>query len=228
MNGLQGVISHAFLALFMRRRELEAALESVLPHPAPDPTLEQYGTPPGIACDLLWAAWEDGDIRDRRVLDLGCGTGILALGAALLGAGEVVGVDVDGGSLDLAREVWRQHGNPCPATWVEADLEVWHPAGQHFDTVVMNPPFGAQRANRGGDRLFYDRAAEALREGGGAAWLLAPTVSERFLTAYARDLGASLERVEQWEYPLPARFDFHSAAVRTIEVGGYRMAFGGG
>jgi predicted RNA methylase len=40
--------------------------------------------------------------RCRNVLDMGCGTGILGIAAALLGAGHVLGIDVDAGALAVA------------------------------------------------------------------------------------------------------------------------------
>jgi ribosomal protein L11 methyltransferase len=38
------------------------------------------------------------------VLDIGCGSGILSIAAALLGAGEVLGVDLDDAAVEIARE----------------------------------------------------------------------------------------------------------------------------
>lgn len=49
-------------------------------------------------------AVDSGDIVDRSVLDLGCGTGMLTAAAALMGAGAVTGVDADGDALRIARE----------------------------------------------------------------------------------------------------------------------------
>ncbi len=43
-------------------------------------------------------------LSDKRVLDVGTGSGILAIGAALLGAHDVVGVDNDEVSVDTAKE----------------------------------------------------------------------------------------------------------------------------
>jgi ribosomal protein L11 methyltransferase len=44
------------------------------------------------------------DLKQKRVLDMGCGTGILAILAKLLDAGEVVGIDIDEWSIENARE----------------------------------------------------------------------------------------------------------------------------
>lgn len=50
------------------------------------------------------AEFEFGDIDGRAVLDLGCGTGMLGIAAGMLGAGTVVGLDVDAGALAAAAE----------------------------------------------------------------------------------------------------------------------------
>jgi ribosomal protein L11 methyltransferase len=48
--------------------------------------------------------------RGERWIDLGCGSGILALVAAHCGAGEVLALDVDAEAVALARRVVRQNG----------------------------------------------------------------------------------------------------------------------
>lgn len=50
------------------------------------------------------------DYRDRRVLDMGCGTGEYALWYGLHGAGEVVGIDLSDGSLSVARQRQAESG----------------------------------------------------------------------------------------------------------------------
>lgn len=214
----------AGVAVTLRKRDLVRALEAVPRHPAPVPEMEQYRTPAPIAADLVWAAWRAGGIEDKQVLDLGCGTGAFVLAALLCGAREVVGVDVDRASLGLAQDVVDRTTVAGAAAFVDADLRDWHPE-EPFDTVLMNPPFGAQKANRGGDRVFYERAAEALRDRGGAAWFLAQTVGERFLARFIGDLGGEVERVLEWDYPLEAQFAFHERAVQAVRVGGYRARF---
>ena len=43
-----------------------------------------------------------GELEGRVVADLGCGTAVLSIGAAMLGAAAVVGTDVDGDALEMA------------------------------------------------------------------------------------------------------------------------------
>lgn len=198
----------------MRLRDLEAALDGVPDFPAPDARLEQYRTPSRVAAGLLWEAHQDRAVADRDVLDLGCGTGTLAKGAVLLGA-RVVGVDQDGSALAVAREAVPE------ARFEAATLPDWSPPD--VDTVVMNPPFGAQ--SRGADRPFHQAAAAAVKQRSGTVWFLQQPTVERFLSAMYRDLGMDIERVATWDYPLDARFGFHEDALRGITVAGYAASF---
>lgn len=50
------------------------------------------------------AEFEFGDVEGRTVLDLGCGTGMLGIAAGMLGAGIVVGHDIDPRALAIAAE----------------------------------------------------------------------------------------------------------------------------
>lgn len=65
--------------------------------------------------------WLPADLRRTRVLDAGCGTGALSIGAACRGA-EVTGVDVASGLVDVARErtpSFIGHGKIC---WRAGDM----------------------------------------------------------------------------------------------------------
>lgn len=208
----------------MRKADLERALEAIPRHPSPSPDLEQYRTPAAIAAQLLLLAHAEGSIRDKRVLDLGCGTGAFTVGAALLGARLATGIDLDATSIALAQQA-AQAARVAERTWfITGDLQGWRPEPGAFDTVVMNPPFGAQKANKHADRLFLQRAADAVRPQG-TVWFLALERTEGFLTAFAKELGARIERVAAWDYPLEATMAHHRKDVQTVRVGGYRMAW---
>ena len=60
--------------------------------------LEQYATPVDIVAEMIKLAYSQGDLSGN-VVDLGCGTGRLAIGAALLGA-EVTGYEIDDDALE--------------------------------------------------------------------------------------------------------------------------------
>jgi 2-polyprenyl-3-methyl-5-hydroxy-6-metoxy-1,4-benzoquinol methylase len=80
--------------------------------------------------ETLWSLGRDpGDVR---VLDIGCGNGSLALPVASLGY-QVVGVDVDAGSIEHAREI-----NTFPNARFEAvDGDGFDP-GERFDLVICS------------------------------------------------------------------------------------------
>jgi predicted RNA methylase len=82
---------------------LEERLAQVQQLAEPDVGLEQYPTPAPLAVRMLSAAHGRGDIAGKRVLDLGCGCGVLGLGAALLGSASTTGLDIDPRALAQAK-----------------------------------------------------------------------------------------------------------------------------
>jgi len=60
------------------------------------------GSHPTTALCLQWL--EAAELEGRRVLDFGCGSGILALAALRLGAGEVMATDIDPQALEATRD----------------------------------------------------------------------------------------------------------------------------
>jgi ribosomal protein L11 methyltransferase len=60
------------------------------------------GTHPTTA---LCLAWLDGQqLADKQIIDFGCGSGILAIAALLLGASHAVGTDIDVQALEASRD----------------------------------------------------------------------------------------------------------------------------
>ena len=73
----------------MKLKSLEIVLQKVAGFTAPNAALEQYMTPPALASRMLFDAYMKGDIEGMKILDLGCGTGMLSIGAVLLGGEQV-------------------------------------------------------------------------------------------------------------------------------------------
>lgn len=182
----------------MKRKELEMILQGLAPFGERDPRLEQYATPADIAADLLWEALMRGDISGRTVMDLGCGNGILSIGAKLLGAREVSGVDIDPKAIKVAMENAAVKG-----------LEISYRQGSvttvtgSFDTVVQNPPFGAQK--RGADRAFISKSIEIAPR----VYSLHNAVTEDFVVKMVESLGARCEPVKRFKFEIPYAFGFH-------------------
>jgi putative methylase len=140
----------------IRKLDLERFLSKTEINPSPKASLEQYTISERVAADMLYlAAYGHGDIVGKTVLDLGCGTGRLALGASFLGAKIVVGVDLDKAAVTLASKTAEMKGLSPRTDWIAGDIEAI--AGK-FDTVLQNPPFGVQK--RGADRKFLEKALE--------------------------------------------------------------------
>jgi ribosomal protein L11 methyltransferase len=76
------------------------------------------------------------DLKNQRVLDMGCGTGVLAILAAQCGASEVVGIDIDEWSVENAREnCQRNHASEIELHMGDAALLT---AQAPFDIIFAN------------------------------------------------------------------------------------------
>lgn len=201
----------------MGRGALERALSVVSGFEEPSPRLEQYPTPAGIAAHLVHLADVHGDLG-RTVVDLGTGTGMLALGVALAGAPRVVGLDRDRCVLVRARENERRVAPSTHPEWVCGDATN-PPLTVKHATVVMNPPFGAQRGNEHADRAFLEATADiaavsySIHNGG----------SRSFVEAFADDHGGTVTHAFAVDLDLPRQFDFHTTQRRTINAEAYRI-----
>ena len=140
-----------------RKKHLEMRLQSIPAHPKPKVGLEQYTTPSIIASDLIWNAHSLGDLEDLDIVDLGCGTGVFAIGSALMGANSSIGVDIDEDSIALAMDV-KDKLNVDNVEFIVSDICDFNGASG-ADTVFQNPPFGSQRnADSGQDLRFIQKA----------------------------------------------------------------------
>lgn len=65
---------------------------------------EQYTVDSEVGASVLWFAYMGGDIKDKIVADLGAGTGLLGLGALLLGAKKVFLIEIDEKAVEIIND----------------------------------------------------------------------------------------------------------------------------
>lgn len=191
----------------MKKKQLEQILQSIPTYDDPKPELEQYVTPANIAADILYLAYND--IVDKKVIDLGCGTGIFSIGVKLLGAREVIGVDIDKSIIEKAKRF---------ADSINLDIEYICCDISKFndvcDTIFQNPPFGAQKKHRHIDRLFLKKAIEIAP----FVYTLHLSETSMFIEKHVYLLGAKIKFKKNYRFPIPHTFSFHRRKKEIVDV----------
>jgi D-alanine--D-alanine ligase len=129
------------------------------------------------------------DVRENeRVLDLGCGAGLLAIAAARLGAGQVVATDIDPRALDATNKNALENGVSDKikirgGSWYEALDGYMSGDEDRFDVIVATPPqtpgpcsFGPKYGGPDGMKhliTILQGCPAFLKPDGGRLWLLA-------------------------------------------------------
>jgi D-alanine-D-alanine ligase len=187
------------------------------------------------------------DVRPgERVLELGCGTGLLAIAAAKLGAGHVVAVDLDGQALDAAVKNVELNGL---SDRIEVRAGSWYEAvkaGERFDVIIATPPqtpgprpFGPRYGGDDGAKhlmAVVDGAPSRLDPERGRLWMVAitianvPEVMRRLRERFAKVdvLGETQRPFTPREYnDLDAGLFEYLEALRARGISDFHEAFGG-
>lgn len=197
----------------MNKKQLSIVLSKIKVFDNPDVKLEQYATDSNIAADLLWNAFLEGDIEGKVIADLGCGPGIFGLGSLILGAKEIHFVDIDKGTLNIAKNnlkiIELMVGRKFKAKFYNVNVADFR---KKCDVVIENPPFGVKETHH--DKLFLLQAMS-----------LAPVVysfhklsTKGFVEKIIGDNGFRIERVWKYSFPIKRLFWFHKREVRHADV----------
>ncbi|MBC7120437.1 MAG: 50S ribosomal protein L11 methyltransferase [Candidatus Methanosuratus sp.] len=199
------------------KRELEILLETVGEFYDPKIWYEQYRLPAQVASEVIWyIEMRHQDIRGKRVVDLGCGTGMLTAGAALMGADYVVGVDIDLGSILQARRACKTLSVASSVDFVNSEV------GQlelGADVVVQNPPFGIRV--RGADRAFIRKGLEvaprvySIHKGGEDVM--------RFILAFVAECSGCVDEILPLKIKLTPTYHFHKKRSYVFEAYLFRI-----
>lgn len=181
----------------------------------PDHLLEQYPTDSEIAAEVLWDANFKDDIEAKLIADLGCGTGILGIGALLLDAAHVTFLDNDEKALVVLKE------NLTHLEIVESRYTIIHADVASFDmtvdTILQNPPFGTRTKHA--DRAFLEVAVKHTR----TIYSFHKATSGRFIKAFSADHQFKVSQYYEFDFPIKATQLFHTRRIKRIKVGCWRL-----
>jgi putative methylase len=207
----------------MSKAALERRLSRVKGFADPQVEFEQYPTPADLAAHLVHLADVQGDLAGRTVLDLGTGTGMLALAAACRKPARVLALDRDPAALARARENEHRVGPAVAVEWLLGDATrapFCFSEGSDA-TVLMNPPFGAQRGNEHADRAFLETTSEIA----GVSYSIHNAGSQDFVEAFASDEGGEVTHAFRAELALPHRFDHQTSDREVIDAEVFRISW---
>jgi ribosomal protein L11 methyltransferase len=149
-----------------------------------------FGTGHHPTTRLCLAALQDLELSARTVLDVGTGSGVLAIAAARLGAAQAVGVDIDADALQSARENLTLNPDARHVTFQLADLSDNGLAGADIVTANLTGALLVRAAAR----------LRALTQPGGVLVLSGLMTSERDEVCRAFDPAAVVweRREDEW------------------------------
>ncbi len=192
----------------MKQKQLEIALSKLKSFSTPKPELEQYQTPAPIAAAIITLAIND--IAGKCVYDLGSGTGVLAIAAALSGAKKVVGVEADPEAIKIAKE----NAGDLPIEFIQSRVEDF--SGEPFNTVLMNPPFGAQKEHA--DRPFLEKACSL----GQTVYTLSNATGggRTFINSFFKSKNRQAKRLGTFSFELKATMPHHrkKATNQSVDI----------
>jgi putative methylase len=201
----------------LKKKDLERLLSELEVNPSPKVEWEQYTSSSEVAASLLFiAAFTFNDVVGREVFDLGCGNGMLGIGAALIGAKRVVGVDLDSRVLTIARSNSLKLGVSDLIDFIAMDVA--NITGS-VDTVLQNPPFGVRR--KSSDRIFLKKGIELAD--------VTYTIhkyglkNRNFITQFVLKNGGLVDRIIRMRMSLPQTLPFHTKRKHIVDVDIYRI-----
>ena len=179
---------------------------------------EQYPTDPEIAAEVLWNAYLLGDLEGKVSVDLGCGTGILGIGALYLGNSKVFFVDSDKEVLEIAKiNVSRVKSESSGIGKAIFRCQEIARFDEKVDLVLENPPFGTKV--RHSDREFLKKAVKLAD----IIYTFHKSETKGFLEAFARDSGFEISHCWDFSFPLKQAMPFHRRKIHRINVSCFRF-----
>ena len=177
-------------------------------------SLEQYPTDSEIAATILWQAKMNNDIEDKIIADLGAGTGILGIGALLLGADYVYFVEKDEKAIEILKENLNNLNIEDNFKIINSEIQEFN---KKVDLVIQNPPFGTKEKHA--DKLFLEKAFEITSK----IYSFHKTSTKVFIEKISKDHNFKIKEQINFKFPLKATQKFHKKRIENIDVSCFKL-----
>jgi len=202
----------------MTKKELSILLSKLKVFDSPSMKLEQHPTDSEVAGEVLWAALMQGDVQGKVVADLGCGTGILGLGALLLGAKKAFLIDIDAEAVDLSMQnkafLESETGQKLNAIFSAGEIGVFD---EKVDVVIMNPPFGTK--NESIDTIFLLKAMDVAK----VIYSFHKASTKQHIDQLISESSFEATHYTEYDFPIKMTMPHHRKKVERIKVGFWRL-----
>ena len=201
----------------MKLKNIISDLESLETFSSPKDYLEQYQTPASVAGEMIHYISNNYSIQNYSIADLGCGTGILGIAAALCGCKNVFLFDIDEEALEIAKNNVESLELNDNIQIIQTDvnqLRLCKKLNKYFDLVITNPPFGI-RSENGADVEFLKTASYLCNN---TIFSLHKFSTVNFLKKFYNKNGISDIKSFKIEYNLPKTYKFQKKKEKNIDV----------
>jgi putative methylase len=163
---------------------------------------------------MLWTAFMAGHIKDKTVADFGCGTGILGIGAILLGAKHVAFVELDERvfpTLYANLKYLEEFADEDLSNYeiIQGNVAQYDRA---VDTVIQNPPFGTKVEHA--DLVFLEKATTLAP----VVYSLHKTSTKEFLLRWGKEHKLTAIEAAAFRFPLKQTMEHHTKRMEHIDV----------
>ena len=201
----------------MKLKNIISDLESLETFSSPKDYLEQYQTPASVAGEMIHYISNNYSIQNYSIADLGCGTGILGIAAALCGCKNVFLFDIDEEALEIAKNNVESLELNDNIQIIQTDvnqLRLCKKLNKYFDLIITNPPFGI-RSENGADVEFLKTASYLCNN---TIFSLHKFSTVNFLKKFYNKNGISDIKSFKIEYKLPKTYKFQKKKEKNIDV----------
>ena len=153
-----------------------------------------------------WVMRKSGNVKDKTICDIGCGSGRFVASLAKMGASRVMGVDVAPEMLKLARELAAKEGVAGRTDFAQMDIIDWNRSDMFDETIAIG---------------FWDYFADPTSR----LKMIRKMTRERFLSAWPRlwTWRAPVRKVRLTALGCPVYFFSKAEVYKYLEASGFKV-----